>query len=834
MSAFFYSTLVFLLTCSASADKPPAGSRPAAFFSDGERQAMSESGSFEYRLVEKDGVRVPRVNGRGLMGINAQFSNADPRQARYEAPILAQQGINNVKLGLRPAGWGWKQWVPIQDIFQRVGISTIWSGYAMCYEDQYFSRLLELPEGALKDTDKAIMEDGKRDYFKGMGTLGNMFSSEFQETCRKVIDHARGYLDRYSTVIGYQYTNEVQFKTGSYDPKARRNWQDFLKFLFKDATPAADTNGDGACFNRTFAASYQTWDEVNQFRGGDWKDHRKALLRDAWIGLRYARYLDALAWQTRKGNPNLLVGPMICVPLSPTVDLSLMLSMPNVNASFINTYFCWLGNGLLCEGIADTYRKPTVASEIGMPHGNYQDVKWGGLTHLPYLEGYQWFTYSMQPKEAGGEHGGKYGLVDRWTINAMEDRSDEFTEPYKVVEYNSRFAIIPQLAPFVGRLHAGHNRRILWVSAAGYPRDWLEDHHESCIMRADVTSDIALALAPKPLDLSGYRVIIYRNLQSPCISKDIYRRLKDFVAAGGTVITGAYFIAADGTWLGEDNRRDWWQGMKLVREAHSDAGTTDVRYGAHEIRIKGTFQYLFPDGLDVHEAGQIKDSSGATYPFLLTRREGKGQWVYVNAPYFFQVAEPYEPFSAEKYRQRFDCLRDVVFDCSGQMPADRYGTQWYSGEDCVLAIREKFPGSETAKEAAPTGVSWPNGKYVMFDTFALRTEGDAPYVEVSGNRLKTTHDPRPGETKLWVVKPYGRPVVLYADGTLKNQARIDSGVYSAGWLKFRFAQRIFISSPARPSSVTVDGKQHPYSYDERTKLLKINREGLTAEAEITY
>lgn len=830
--------LIFITLCCAALVITGGNSVSAddriPFFSDKEWQAMPKSGSFDYELVEKDGIRVPRQNGRGLMGISAGFSNADIRQLEYEAPILAQQGINHLKMGMRPEGWGWADWMRHQAVLQRLGISSVWSYYAMCGEDGYYCRFLEMTPEELGLHDQVTFEDGRRGYFRGMGTLGNIFMEDFKTTTDRVITHAKNKFDRFPTVVGYQYSNEVQLGTGSYDPEARASWQQFLAGLFKDRTPAVDSNGDGVFFNKTFGTNYGNWDQVEQFRGDDWKDRRKCLLRDAWLGSSYADFVNRASARARKGSPDLLTGAMICVPLSPTVDLSLVLSRPNVSAAYINTYFCWLGGGLAMEAISDTYRKPAIASEINMPMGNYEQVKWGALTHLPYLEGFEWFYYSWAPKSAGGEHGGKYGFVDTWTIDTTQPIPENYTEPFKAVEYNERFAIIPQLAPFVGRLHSDCNRNILWVSAGGYSRDWLEDHEESWLFRANLTSDVALALAPNALDLDRYKVIVYRNLQSPCISREIYRKLKGYVRSGGTVITGAYFIGANGTWLGEDNTRDWWQGMKLARSTHGDSGATTIRFGGREIEVKGTFGYLTPTKAAVTGDGEVQDSTGARYPFLLVRNEGRGKWVYINSPFFFQLTEPYENYSAQKYADRMECLADIVRKYSGQELPDRYATQWYKGEDCVLAIRQDRPGGDNRLAQPPAGVKWPDGKYVMFDAFDLRTEEGRPYVEVRGGRIRTAQDLGPGQAKLWVVKPYGKPVVLYADGTLKNGAKLESGTFANKKLAFKFAERAFISSPLRPTSLTVGGKRHEFTYDENTHIVSIERTGAPAEAVLTY
>ncbi len=122
----------------------------------------------------------------------------------------------------------------------------------------------------------------------------------------------------------------------------------------------------------------------------------------------------------------------------------------------------------------------------------------------------------------------------------------------------------------------------------------------------------------------------------------------------------------------------------------------------------------------------------------------------------------------------------------------------------------------------------------MFETFDLKPEGGKPYIEVANGRIGPERDLAPKEARLWVVKPYGKPVMLYADGTLKNGANLDSGTYSKGKLRFRFAQRAFISSPTRPDSLLVDGREHPFSYNEASRLVKIEREGPPADAILSY
>jgi len=81
---------------------------------------------------------------------------------------------------------------------------------------------------------------------------------------------------------------------------------------------------------------------------------------------------------------------------------------------------------------------------------------------------------------------------------------------------------------------------------------------------------------------------------------------------------------------------------------------------------------------------------------------------------------------------------------------------------------------------------------------------------------------------------YGKPVVPFADGTVKNSAKIDSGEYRGGKLKFRFAERAFVSSPIKPKTLLVGGKPHAFIYDEGSDLVTITRTGPPAEVVLTF
>lgn len=408
---------------------------------------------FELTWVRKGRVRCPRINGCGLWGTNGHYSAMPAAQAYYEAPILAQQGWNNLRQGIRPVGCNLADWVEEMGAFEKQGIASIWSAYAM--ENDFISRTFGMPENALGDSDYIAREDGRRKQgFGGAGTLGNPWNPDFLFNSDAMWEGIAEAIKPFATAIGYQVTNEINLENGSYDEFARADWQRFLRELFGDDSPAADSNGDGAYFDKAYGKGYAAWNEVEQFRGDDFRNPAKALLKDIWLGKTYAGYIQREAAVIHKTQPDALVGASICVPASACVDLSTVCSKPDVSAAYLNTYGCWLGGGLLMAAIANTYGKPAIASEINYPAGGYNQVKWTALTMLPYYEGFQWFGYNPKDgtepaqDEMASEYGGKYGFIDHGVTARFDGDGNprHAGDVCKAVEYDPRFRIIPELA----------------------------------------------------------------------------------------------------------------------------------------------------------------------------------------------------------------------------------------------------------------------------------------------------------------------------------------------------------------------------------------------------
>ena len=58
---------------------------------------------------------------------------------------------------------------------------------------------------------------------------------------------------------------------------------------------------------------------------------------------------------------------------------------------------------------------------------------------------------------------------------------------------------------------------------------------------------------------------------------------------------------------------------------------------------------------------------------------------------------------------------------------------------------------------------------------------------------------RGGETAhLWLLKPFGRPILLGADGTRRYALRIDDGRFRRDTLTFTMAEKAIVSSPTAP------------------------------------
>lgn len=363
----------------------------------------------------------------------------------------------------------------------------------------------------------------------------------------------------------------------------------------------------------------------------------------------------------------------------------------------------------------------------------------------------------------------------------------------------SACGIIAELAPFAGKLQV-NRPKVLWVVPSDVPFAHVLDSY--------IVSECALALDPSGVDMTRFDAVIYLN-SSPSISTSVIVKLFDYAVKGGTVFLDAYNIGQGITLHGRDNGHHWWEDMRVERDK-AGAGETRISLGAQTWTVDGTFPYLSATEGKLSQVGGVEDSTGREYPLLLVRKLGKsGKWVFINVP--------------ESWNE-FGMLRAVVKDQSGIDLPEQSRARTYTGPGCALAIG--------GGDSAAVSIACAYNQAVVFDISSL-TASTAKPSEAS---LALPGKIDAGDAKVYVVKEYGRPVVLYTDGVFGQAASIDDGEYDGTRLRFRYAKRAFVSSPSRPTGALVDGKAAAFEYDSDSRLVRLvgPPDGGVVPAELHY
>lgn len=358
--------------------------------------------------------------------------------------------------------------------------------------------------------------------------------------------------------------------------------------------------------------------------------------------------------------------------------------------------------------------------------------------------------------------------------------------------------VIPELAPFAGRLRVPR-ANVLWIVSPGA--------ETAGILDAYCVSESALAIDPNCLDLTRFTAVIYRA-SAPSASTAILQKLFERALGGGTVFVEAYRAGSGPTLHGRDSSPYWWEFAKLDR-ADFGQGSTEVAYAGRKWSIPLTAPYFSGDQSRLHPRGEVTDSTGAKYPLLFVRKLGTaGKWVMLNVP--------------DLWDAQFSLLAAIVREQSGIDLPDPSKTRVYRGEQCALVIG--------GQEKAEVRIDCPYHEVVLFDVAAR----EAHLARAQNGQVRLPGEVGPGEGRLWVVKPYGKPIVLYTGGAPDHAASLLDGDCSSGALRFRFTAQAFISSPARPASLTIDGRPEPFDYDPTRRLVTIRRSGDTVEARLEY
>jgi len=727
----------------------------------------------------------------GYWGIAAEFANWSPAQSEYEAPILAQRGVNSVFLSMHGMDRNWPNWIRVQDAWRTNKVECIWDLPACVAECE---RIYGFLPGVLEIDDRAVLEDGSRAYFAVNPRLGNFFSSAVAEHVLKIAQNMTMQLDR---PAGCRITANADLGNGSYDKEALASWQTFLRRFFADDSPARDTNGDKATFNSAFGTNYTNWKEVRLFTSAELANSSKRRLADLWLSDAYACFVDSVSGCVRPLTHGGPVGPGVGKS-----DFSLIACKKQIK----NLFAASVEDVLLADCIAAVFGKRVFACPVTLVPGDLAVSRQMALKLLPYAEGVC-FDYK--------------GLVAKRTVPLIEDGGSSappdaeigFDEegncvaplppnnpPSKIESFDSAFRIIPELAPFAGGLRV-ERFPVLWILSS--------DRHKkdlSFIRDAYCVSEATLALYPDSVDLSRYKAVIYLST-SPSISTAIFQQLFDYALNGGIVFIDAYNVASGKTLHGRDQSKLWWEHLKPQRREFG-AGETVLTYAGSKRTFPFTAPY-FTGGQGIIEVGRVTDSSGGSYPFLLVQKIGSaGKWVFINIPGLWETS--------------FSLLREVVQGESGITLPDPSRVRVYSGRNCALAIG----GAE------PEGISIPcsHDEAVIFDVVSWKVFTS----RTSNGLLRLPEKIAPGEAKLWVVKPYGKPVVLYTDGTLNYAASVSDGDYKNNVLRFTFAEQAFVSAPVRPKLLTIGGKPAEFQYDAEHHLITIKRVGDPVEAKIEF
>ena len=718
---------------------------------------------------------VPHACPAAPWGVAAEFANYDHAQSAYEAPVLARAGVNCVSLNQRGTDYNWPNWVRVDEAWRAAGCSTFWDLAATMADVE---RVFGMPEGTFEADDRATLEDGTRARFGSNPGVGNFFDPVFAYQSRRA---ARAMASRLRSAAGYRITSGVELHDGSFDPNALASWRAFLRGFTGDQSPDEDSNRDSTTFNSAFSTSYGSWEDVPQFRAADLADPRKAALVNLWLASSYADYVDSLCAETRIPNPAALAGPGVSNAVPGSVDPSVLLTRPNVTAVYTDSVDAIAA--LDCAAAA--FGKRAVASGVPLVPGDAEASRRIALRLLPYASG-ACFDYAGLVAERVGTISFESGLRGKPRPYGAEVR----VEPAAVKRFDPAFAAVSRLAPFAGRLRV-ERAPVLWIVGSNVDG----------IVNAAWVSEAALALDPGCVDFKRFKAVIYRS-ETPCASLRIMQALFDYALSGGTVFIDAWRIASGPTALGRDNRHFWWHDMNCARET-AGCGRTTVSLGDRKWEFPLVAQYLTSDRLA--GSGTVSDSTGATYPLMLTRVIGSGKWVFVNLPGW--DTEP-------------SLARAVVRPAIGLELTDPSGPLVYRGDWCALAIGGGKP--------AAIRITSPHDRTVVFDPFSGETAiSDGPEVTLPG-------EVGAGDVRLWVVKPYGEPVVLFTDGGIDGASSIDGGQYRDGTLRFNLAGRAYVSSPTKPGSVTADGRPLDFDYDADRRLVTVEWSGPATEVALEY
>ena len=177
-------------------------------------------------------------------------------------------------------------------------------------------------------------------------------------------------------------------------------------------------------------------------------------------------------------------------------------------------------------------------------------------------------------------------------------------------------------------------------------------------------------------------------------------------------------------------------------------------------------------------------------------------------------------------------MKRLVRDYAGVELSDIAEVNVYQGEDCCLAWAGC--GQNRTLEKVRIGYRTQAERVVVFDVFAERLV-HSPYIDVNGGRATFTVSLDPWlPAGLWVVKPFGKPTLLYVDGTDRYRGRYDEATLEGNVLSFKFCEKAYVSSPAPPRRVRCENRDLRFLYDARQRLLTIEGPGYEVTTTVDF
>lgn len=247
--------------------------------------------------------------------------------------------------------------------------------------------------------------------------------------------------------------------------------------------------------------------------------------------------------------------------------------------------------------------------------------------------------------------------------------------------------------------------------------------------------------------------------------------------------------------------------------------------------------YVLPaEGMTGH--GTVTDTTGVERPFSIVAPEGKGRWIAWNSPEsIITLGHGANGFDRDVFAAKWDLLDRVVREHTDGRIEDYREPYVVQGDGCLMAATW-YGGMGLREHPVRFAAPWP--KTVCYEVLDDVSEGGR-YLETGTGTGEFTKDLSAGGrvAHLWALKPYARPIVLYADGTVKHRMRLDDGVLDrlaegGSELRFTMARKAVISSPVPPRYARHQGRDAEWTYDETTGTARVTGTGDLGECVLAF